>query len=130
MERIGRDKSEKRDPKLDKKDFEGGDQPFIGRSERGGRGGTGARGRGGRPGASRGGRSDKENEEAKSGRISNGPGRGGSRGGFGPRGGRGGGRTFASRARGDRDGDSYNTIDVWENSQADGAKEAPLKVGM
>jgi hypothetical protein len=65
----------------------------------------------------------------KIGRLVNGPGRGASRGvGFGGRGSRGGGRTFASRARGDRE-DTYNTIDVWENSQADGTKEAPMKVG-
>lgn len=140
-DRIGRDKLD-RDLKGEKKDLEG-DQTFIFGDQRrgGGRGGDrggGIRGRGGRPGAlgGRGGRSDKENEEMmKSGRMPNGPGgRGGTRGGgvgFGGRGGRGGGRTFASRARSDRDGgDSYNTIDVWENCQADGTKETPMKVGM
>ncbi|XP_021943888.1 protein lingerer isoform X3 [Folsomia candida] len=141
-ERTGRDKSDKRDLKGEKKDLEGGgDQPFTGdqrRGDRAGRSGIGTRSRGGRPGIGRGGRSDKENEELmKSGRMggmTNGPGRGG-RGGGGisggnGRGSRGGGRTFASRARGDRDGDSYNTIDVWENTdyQADGTKEAPMKV--
>lgn len=87
--------------------------------------------RGGR--VSRGGRMEpgKEPADATSrgyGPRLNGPGRGG-----GSRGGRGGrgapvGRTFASRAR-DVNG-TYNTIDVWENSQADTSGEATtLKVG-
>jgi hypothetical protein len=133
---MGRDKLEKRDSKGEKKDSEvGGEQNFAAGDQRrgGGLGGGGSGGRGlgrgrGGPRGGRGGRSDKENEEMRAGRPVNGPSRGGRGMGFG-RGGRGGGRTFANRARGDREGDSYNTIDVWENSQADGAREAPPKIG-
>ncbi|ODN00612.1 Protein lingerer [Orchesella cincta] len=131
-ERAGGDRVEKRDrDKPDRKDGESGDgQTDSRRGDRGGRGGLRRGGRGG----GRGGRTDsgKENEESIGsrggfGRSTNGLGRGG-RGGPGRgRGGTGGGgRMFSSRTRGR---DDYNTIDVWENSQAEATPDAaPLKV--
>lgn len=130
-ERAGGDRAEKRDrDKPDRKEGDSGEgQTDSRRGDRGGRGGPRRGGRGG----GRGGRTDsgKENEETGGsrggfGRSANGLGRGG-RGGPGRgRGGSGGGRMFSSRTRGR---DDYNTIDVWENSQAETAAETtPLKV--